>query len=133
MKIAVMGLAVLLATSEAKPSVGDAYSDTVAGMQCKQWEPAYAKTPQMDCTYTVGKSLGFTLTGVNQDDAAWTVMRSDHNGDYYVSLPTSTNRMHDCAIVKAGVKYPYKSYPAFAFVSPRTGKVFRTWAECVKS
>ena len=84
----------------------------------------------MNCEYRVGQSLSFELAGVGQDDVVFTVYKADFDGDYYASFPLAS-KVHDCAIVKPGGK-TLAVRPAFelAFISPRTGRVFRTWQEC---
>lgn len=118
----------LLALSAAAPSAAfDTFSETVAGSSCSQNTPAYTNGSQMDCEFRIGKSLHFVLVGVGGADAVFTVFKADFDGDYYASF-AATNRTHDCAIVKPGHTNPRLG--DYAFVSPRTAHVFRTWQEC---
>ena len=64
-----------------------------------------------------------------ESDAGITFMSSSFEGDYYATV----GMMHGCVIVKPGKTL---SYPGalldFAFVSPRTGKVYTDWVSCGK-
>ena len=111
----------------------DTYTLTVAGMKCTQSEPGYQRLPQTECAYAVGKGLRFSLVGIGQPDATWTVMKSDFDSDFFISFPFGkTADTHDCAIVKPGRTRIDRTNDMadYAFVSPRTGKVFREWRDC---
>lgn len=126
----VLGFLVLLATSQANQSPGPTYEAVLAGMKCKQEQ---VTAPQFDCEYRVGKSLRVVASGLGENGATFTIMKSDFDGDYYVSVGGMGN--HDCAIVKPGGARPVHAANTFwdiAFISPRTGKVFTTWQECAK-
>lgn len=125
-----IGLAALLMSSGVAAS--DTYDDVVAGTKCSQSQPAYQRSSQMDCEFKVGRSLYFEVAGVGQPDVAFTVYKADIDGDYYASFPLS-GKVHDCAIIKPGRKAVRANIvPSLdvAFVSGRTGRVFRTWEEC---
>lgn len=107
------------------------YSTVVTGTRCGQSLPGYQTASQMECTYTVGKGLRFTIAGVGQDDAAITVERAEGlESDYYMTVGV----LHGCITVKRGFEKPAseKNLPGFdmAFVSPRNGRVYKTWQEC---
>jgi hypothetical protein len=89
----------------------------------------------IECNYKVGKDLYFTIAGVGEPDAGVTFMKSSYDGDFYASFGI----MHGCVIVKRGPKVANHeiagpgSLMDFAFVSPRNGKVYRTWEDCGSS
>lgn len=105
------------------------YQAVVAGMSCKQSTPG---TPQLDCTYTVGRGVAFVIAGVGEPDAAITVTRATgYESDFYVTIGLG----HGCVIVKPGrvtneAALKRGELPRMAFVSPVDGKVYRTWQEC---
>ena len=84
------------------------------------------------CTYVVGQGLEFSITGVGQSDAGISFLRSDHKSDFWARM----GMLHRCVIVVAGERAPKASMAVmgdFAFVSPRTGLVYRSWQECEKA
>ncbi|WNM58359.1 hypothetical protein [Candidatus Nitrospira allomarina] len=91
----------------------------VAGKRCSE-----GQSKQLECNYGVGHDLWVTISGIGQKDGAVTFMKSDENGDYYAAF----GLMHECVIVKPGKKT--EEFLDFAFISPRTGKVFSAWQEC---
>lgn len=93
----------------------------VSGRKCQEstWV-----AQQLDCEYQIGKDLSITVGGIGEDDTAVTFNKVDSHGDYYATF----GLMHSCVIVKPGLKT--KHFFDFAFISPRTGKVFRSWREC---
>jgi hypothetical protein len=98
------------------------YDAVLKGLMCKQQQ-----TGEMDCSYDVGKSLRFVISGVGQPDAAITFFKVDHDDDYYAGVTA----LHGCVVVKP-VKAAADSIAGFAFVSPQTGKVYRDWQSCHK-
>lgn len=123
-----LGVATLVAGSlsyNAQPA--STYDAVVAGMKCTQ--STIAKAAQMDCEYNVGMSLRLALPGIGDDAVAFTVLKSDFDGDFYVSI--AAGKVHDCAIVKPGMKSP-PTLSDFAFISPRSGRVFHTWQQCAQ-
>lgn len=95
------------------------YDDVVRGMTCKQ-----NSVGDMECEYRVGRSLHFIIAGVGEEDAGISFHSSSFEGDYYASFGI----LHGCVIVKPG-KTQNRIFD-MAFVSPRTGKVFRDWESC---
>lgn len=82
--------------------------------------------PQRDCTFAIGKSLRFEIAGVGQTDAAITIFKADFDGDYYISVGV----LHGCAIIKPGKRDNVEAALDYAFVSPATGLVYKTWQAC---
>jgi len=115
MKAVLSGLALLVLSS----SHASTFDAVLAGKKCAERD-----SQQLDCDYRVGKDLWITLAGIGQSDTAVTFMKANFNGDYYATF----GLMHGCVIVKPGEKT--QTLADFAFISPRTGKVFRSWREC---
>ena len=99
---------------------GTAYEDTLSGNQCKE------SHQQINCTYKVGKDLEFSIDGIGMPDTGITFTRSKGiEGDYYATF----GLMHGCIIIKHG-KNSNLFFKDFAFVSPKNGKVYKTWEDC---
>lgn len=100
---------------------GTAYEDTFSGKKCKESE----FHQQLDCEYKVGKDLEFSIDGIGMPDTGVTFVRSNFSGDYYATF----GLLHGCIIVKHG-KASRLSILDVAFVSPKNGKVYKTWEAC---
>lgn len=103
------------------------FEATTKGAKCEQ-NAAGARL----CTYRIGKDLEFTIAGVGEFDAGISFIRSDFAGDFYARM----GMQHRCVIVSPGKRAPKGATTLdgyFAFVSPRTGLVYRTWQECDKA
>lgn len=125
-------LGVVAQGQEKDPST---YDVVVAGSTCSQAQMPYQNSAQLSCNYTVGSGLKFEIAGVGQPDAAILVVKAGGlDADYYMKFGI----LHGCVIVQRGfAKLPSSSkrLPGFdmAFVSPTTGRVYRTWQECGQS
>ena len=102
----------------------------LSGKSCKAGSTS-AQT--IHCDYKVGTGLHFSIDGVGDDDAGITFVRSSFDGDFYATFGV----LHGCVIVKRGGDAREKGPLAgpggpsdYAFVSPKNGKVYRTWVEC---
>lgn len=99
---------------------GTAYEDTLSGKTCAE------SRQQLNCEYKVGKDLEFSIDGIGMPDTGITFARSDYlKGDYYATF----GLRHGCVVVKHGVDLRLFGLD-FAFVSPKNGKVYKTWEEC---
>jgi hypothetical protein len=81
------------------------------------------------CIYRIGRDLEFSITAVGESDAGVSFLRSNITGDFFAR----TGVQHPCVIVAAGERAPAEARtPAggYAFVSPFTGLVYRTWQAC---
>jgi hypothetical protein len=98
------------------------YELTLKGKQCQE------KSGQpLACEYRIGETLHISIDGIGQIDTGITFMKSDFDGDFYATVGV----LHGCVIVKHGLKHiPRQNAFDFAFISPRTGKVYTTWQEC---
>jgi len=98
------------------------YEQTLKGKQCQE-----TSSQQLGCEYRIGKTLHISIDGIGRTDTGITFMKSDSNGDFYASIGV----LHGCVIVKRNppdLDPPFTS--DYAFISPRSGKVYRTWTEC---
>ena len=98
------------------------YDLTVNGKTCQE-----SSLQSIECSYKVGESLLISIPGLGAPDTAVTFMKSDFDGDFYASFGVK----HGCVIVKPGKKTLTPGYiPNYAFISPRSGKVYKDWQEC---
>jgi len=114
-------LLLVAVTVQAAPSRVSTHDAIVAGMKCRQ-----NSMGSMECDYRVGRSLYFNIAGVGDKDASITFFASSFEGDYYGSIGV----MHGCVIVKPGKAIEGPGVFDFAFVSPRSGKVYADWQSC---
>jgi hypothetical protein len=101
-----------------------AFEATVKGARCTQNSQGSRL-----CRFEVGADLIVSITAVGEPDAGISFLRSNIEGEFFAR----TAIQHDCVIVSAGVKAPNAAKAAggdLAFISPRTGRVYRTWQEC---
>jgi hypothetical protein len=131
MRIFVCALPLLVATEPiSAQSPTRVYDAVVRGMECKQQQ-----TGMLECNYRVGKSLHFAIAGVGGPEAGVTFFKVDWDGDYYATFGVQ----HGCVVVKEGQQSLNRlpkdgaALPEMAFVSPRTGKVYRTWPACFQA
>jgi hypothetical protein len=98
------------------------YELALKGKQCQEY------TGQLlECEYSIGKTLHIAITGIGQTDTAITFNKSDLNGDFYAAI----GMRHGCVIVKPNPNLPNLANAfEFAFISPRSGKIYKTWQEC---
>ncbi|HEX7939533.1 MAG TPA: hypothetical protein VF483_11150 [Gemmatimonadaceae bacterium] len=126
----VLSLAAQQPAGAARPSA--AFNALLEGMACKQ-QPS----GRMDCDFHVGGTR-FVIAGVGQEDVAISFVQADTADPYRVSIAP----LHGCVVVKptnsaqatrtAGLSEG-DSVATFAFVSPRTGKVYRSWQSCLSA
>lgn len=84
----------------------------------------------MDCEYRVGHAVRFVVAGVGQDDVVISFVQVDSAGDYSASIVP----LHGCVVVNpTRATAQADSVATFAYVSPRTGKVYHTWAACLSA
>lgn len=108
------------------------YDVVVEGAKCMQSQVPYQTSAQLSCDYTVGRGVKFTIAGVGQPDASILVQRATGlDSDFYLKFGV----LHGCVIIQRGFAKLHKSsrrLPGFdmAFVSPNTGRVYKSWQEC---
>lgn len=122
----VFALACLLASMSLSRSVSaqTAFEAATTGARCTQ----NAQGSRM-CRYEIGSSLVVSIAAVGESDAGVSFLKSDFNGAFYARMAVQ----HRCVIVSGGMKAPEaaKALDGYlAFISPRTGLVYRTWESC---
>lgn len=108
-------------------SAQTAFEATTRGAVCRQNSQG-AKL----CTYRVGRDLELSITGVGEINAGTSFRRSSIDGDFFARV----SLQHPCIIITAGFRAPAEartSVGEYAFISPRTGLVYRTWPECARA
>ena len=80
------------------------------------------------CKYQIGKDLELSITSVGEEDTGISFLRSDFDGDYFARFGV----MHGCIIVARGMAAPKRGSAGddFVFISPKTGRIYKTWREC---
>jgi hypothetical protein len=115
-----------LAAASTAWAIEPPYEATTRGALCKS-------TPQgpRECSYSVGRDLAFSIAPIGEPDALISFIRSDDGGDYYASFGV----LAGCVVVKHGKRGMREadSRYAYAFVSPRNGRVYRDWHDCRKA
>ena len=120
---------VLLATSSCLATEVTAaqsvFELAVKGASCKQNAQG-----NLLCKYQVGKDLEFSITAVGEADSGISFLRSNVDGDYFARFGV----VHGCIIVAQGkataTATATSARSEYAFVSPKNGRVYRTWQEC---
>ena len=122
-----VALAILLMLVAAPIMAQTVFEATTRGANCVQ-----NSAGSRICTYHVGQGLEFSIAGVGEFDAGISFLHSDQKSDYWARM----GMQHRCVVVVAGERAPKESLAGngyFAFVSPRTGLVYRSWQECEKA
>jgi len=98
-----------------------AFDATARGTECRATSGG-----SLHCIYRVGKDLEFSITAIGAPDSGVSFLRSNIKGDFYARFGI----VHGCIIVTFGDGASPKAAGDYAFVSPRTGRVYRSWQEC---
>ena len=104
------------------------YDEVLKGKQCA----THPNLQTLSCEYKVGADLHLSIDGIGQEDTGVTFMKSNAEGDFYATYGI----LHGCFVVKRGPKSHTEapggpgSMSDYAFISPRSGKVYRSWSEC---
>ena len=112
--------------SDATSSSTDIYSLVTNGMRCNQGGTGTSADTQMVCEYSVGDGLQFRILAVGAADAGIEFEKVLPSSPYRAAMSLK----HGCVIVERQSSSNTASAPQFAFVSPRTGKVYHTWQDC---
>ena len=99
------------------------YDDVVAGMRCSQ-----NRNGDLECDYRVGRSLHFAIVAPGKPDGSIYFYSASFEGDYFAVVSISPG--HGCVVVRPGKSANQGRQLDLAFVSPRSGKVYRTWQDC---
>ena len=113
-------VAIFTLISPAVWAEGTAYEDTLSGKKCREYDQ------QLNCEYKVGRDLEFSIDGIGMPDTAITFTRTKGLQGYYYA---TFGLRHGCIIIKHG-KSSNLFFKDFAFVSPKNGKVYKTWEDC---
>jgi hypothetical protein len=126
MRSTLLALVVVLA---AAPAAADepvsVYDLVLKSKKCHTQEAQFGG--DIECNYQIGKDLHIVIVPVGEALAGVKFFRSSFDGDFYGSV----GMMHGCVIIQPG-----KAAPAtvnrfeVAFISPKNGKVYRTWEAC---
>ena len=90
-------------------------------MNCRQNQQS-----DRECNYRVGRSLHFGIAGVGRKDASIYFYEASKTGDYFALFGLSDG----CVVVKPGLALPVLQRVDLTFVSPKNGRVYRTWESC---
>jgi len=113
-----LGYCQMVSAQEARQT----YDATVSGMNCQQ-----NSLGDMECNYHIGRSLHFAIAGVGHKDASIYFYEASIKGDYFALVGVG----HGCVVVKPGMAFPATQRVFdLAFVSPKNGRVYRTWEAC---
>jgi hypothetical protein len=97
------------------------YEDVVAGMKCSE-----NSLGDKECDYRVGQSLHFGIVAPGKPDGSIYFYSASFEGDYFAVVGLG----HGCVVVRPGLKSSKARQSSLAFVSPQSGKVYRTYEEC---
>ena len=111
-------LVILTVDSALAQSVFEA---AVRGTACRQ-----SAKGSLNCIYAVGRDLEFSITAAGEADAGISFLRSSIKGDYYARFGV----LHGCIIVAQGEATTQLAPIDYAYVSPKTGRVYKSWQEC---
>jgi hypothetical protein len=94
-----------------------------------EWIPTYNKVlearkcrsakNELYCRYDIGDSFSMEISGVGEPDALIVFYKLDIDGGIYARL----SALHDCVVVA-------QALGNYAYISPKTGKVYKTSDEC---
>ena len=96
------------------------YDAVVSGKSCTE-----NRQQNISCSFTVGKDLLIEIAGIGSPDTGIAFLKSSIDGDYYAAYGLK----HGCVIIKNGPRTKKEVFD-FAFVSPKNGKVYKTWESC---
>ena len=126
--ITVLSSVILLCIPNISWAIDSTYDEVLKGKQCATHPDLQA----LSCEYKVGADLHISIDGVGQEDTGVTFVKSSADGDFYATYGI----LHGCFVVKRGPKSHTEapggpgSMSDYAFISPRSGKVYRSWSEC---
>lgn len=112
--------------ASATSSGSDVYTLVTNGMRCNQGGAGTSAESQMVCDYSVGDGLQFRVIAVGAADAGIEFEKVLPNSPYRAAMSLK----HGCVIVEPRAENSAGRLPQFAFVSPRTGKVYHSWEDC---
>jgi hypothetical protein len=105
-----------------------AYDAVLEGKLCRA-----LPTQSIECRYTVGKDLQFTIGRIRETDAGLSLIRSDRQGDFYADVGVFPGCIRITRRVPSAVTASTVDSGGttdVAFVSIRTGTVYRHAEDC---
>jgi hypothetical protein len=99
------------------------YDDVVTGMRCSE-----NQSGDLECDYRVGQSLHFAIVAPGKPDGSIYFYSASFEGDYFAAVGIS----HGCVVVRPGKSASEGRQLDLAFVSPRSGRVYRSWQDCAE-
>ena len=111
-------ISILLCITQISIAENSTYKAIVSGKECKE-----SHNQSISCAYKIDDSLLIEIAGIGSPDTGIAFLKSDYNGKYYGKY----GLLHGCIIINST-----ENYTAFAFISPKNGKVYHTWQECAK-
>lgn len=107
------------------------YEVVLEGKSCRA-----VSTQSIECRYTAGKDLQFTIARVRETEASLSLLHSDRQGDFYADVGVYAG----CIRVTRGAASDANAFTIVqegatdvAFVSIRTGTVYRNAEDCQQS
>jgi hypothetical protein len=110
---------VLLIIALPSSAATNTFDKLVKGKTCNT-----SSSQKIDCDYKISDSFWIQIIGVGEDDVGVAIMKSDYKGEYFAKV----GRMHNCVIVNTGLKA--KGILDYAFISPKTGKIYKSVEGC---
>jgi len=107
------------------------YEVVLEGKSCRA-----VSTQSIECRYTAGKDLQFTIARIRETEASLSLLHSDRQGDFYADVGVYAG----CIRVTRGAASDANAFTIVqegvtdvAFVSIRTGTVYRNAEDCQHS
>ena len=107
------------------------YEVVLEGKSCRA-----VSTQSIECRYTAGKDLQFTIARIREAEASLSLLHSDRQGDFYADVGVYAG----CIRVTRGAVLDANAFTIVregatdvAFVSIRTGAVYRNAEDCQQS
>lgn len=97
----------------------DTFEKLAKGKSCNT-----GSNQKIDCNYKIGSSFWLQIIGVGEPDATIVFMKSDYQGAYHARI----GKIHACVIVQP--KFKAENVLDVAFISPKTGKIYKTVDDC---
>lgn len=104
------------------------YDVVLAGKSCRA-----VPSQSIECRYTVGKDLQFTIARIREMEAALSFIHSDIQGDFYADLGFVTSCIRIARGLPSAVTASTRDTGGatdVAFVSIRTGTIYRNAEDC---
>jgi hypothetical protein len=120
----VLGLTAFAVATNASPADSVSLYDLL--LKSKKCASSAISPNQLNCEYSAGKDFQLEIAGVGDSDAGISFVRSNREGDYWGSFAIK----HGCVVVHAQPRRDSFAMPDLAFISPKTGKVYKDWRTC---